>query len=73
MSSRRFEIQTVRVRQKDVAQGQGVTGRQPILKPGEIFEYTSTAPLSVRPLGATTIAARMKGTYSCKIVNHDDE
>merc|ERR1712238_107274 len=38
-------------------------GRTPILKPGEVFEYTSTAPLSVRPIGTTIIAARMKGEY----------
>lgn len=62
--SRRFEIQTVGARQKDVVQGEGVTGRQPVLKPGETFEYTSSAPLSVRPIGTTIIAARMKGTYS---------
>lgn len=67
--SRRFEIQTVGARQKDVVQGQGVTGRQPVLKPGETFEYTSTAPLSVRPIGTTIIAARMKGTYSYSIVD----
>lgn len=61
--SRRFEIQTVGSSMKDVVQGEGVTGRQPILKPGEVFEYTSTAPLSVRPIGTTEIAARMKGEY----------
>ena len=69
--SRRFEIQTVGARQKDIVQGQGVTGRQPILKPGETFEYTSTAPLSVRPLGTTSIAARMKGTYTYNILDND--
>merc|ERR1712151_800512 len=37
--SRRFEIQTVGSAKKDVVQGPGVTGRQPILKPGESFEY----------------------------------
>eukprot|EP00559_Dactyliosolen_fragilissimus_P001804 CAMPEP_0184863764 /NCGR_PEP_ID=MMETSP0580-20130426/12369_1 /TAXON_ID=1118495 /ORGANISM="Dactyliosolen fragilissimus" /LENGTH=821 /DNA_ID=CAMNT_0027362277 /DNA_START=164 /DNA_END=2629 /DNA_ORIENTATION=+ len=61
--SRRFEIQTVGSSMKDVVEGEGVTGRQPILKPGEVFEYTSTAPLSVRPIGTTIIAARMKGAY----------
>jgi len=61
--SRRFEIQTVGSSMKDVVQGEGVTGRQPILKPGEVFEYTSTAPLSVRPIGTTEIAARMRGEY----------
>jgi ApaG protein len=61
--SRRFEIQTVGSSMKDVVQGEGVTGRQPVLKPGEVFEYTSTAPLSVRPIGTTPIAARMSGEY----------
>lgn len=61
--SRRFEIQTVGSSMKDVVQGEGVTGRTPILKPGETFEYTSTAPLSVRPIATTIIAARMKGEY----------
>jgi len=61
--SRRFEIQTVGSSMKDVVQGKGVTGRQPVLKPGETFEYTSTAPLSVRPIGTTIIAARMSGEY----------
>eukprot|EP00797_Seminavis_robusta_P018980 Sro285_g108160.1 Protein ApaG (731) ;mRNA; r:51214-53406 len=60
---RRFEIQTVGSSMKDVVQGEGVTGRTPVLKPGEVFEYTSTAPLSVRPIGTTIIAARMKGEY----------
>jgi len=61
--SRRFEIQTVGSSMKDVVQGEGVTGRQPLLKPGEVFEYTSTAPLSVRPIGTTITAARMSGEY----------
>mmetsp|Transcript_9405 Transcript_9405/g.25977 ORF Transcript_9405/g.25977 Transcript_9405/m.25977 type:complete len:787 (-) Transcript_9405:141-2501(-) len=60
---RRFEIQTVGSSMKDIVQGEGVTGRTPVLKPGEVFEYTSTAPLSVRPIGTTIIAARMRGEY----------
>lgn len=39
-------------------QGQGVVGEQPILKPGEQFEYTSGCPLPT-PLGS------MKGSYQC--------
>jgi len=62
--SRRFEIQTVGSSNKDVVQGPGVTGRQPVLRPGESFEYTSTAPLSVRPLGTTKVLARMSGEYN---------
>jgi uncharacterized protein affecting Mg2+/Co2+ transport len=63
--SRRFEIQTIGATNKDVVQGPGVTGRQPVLKPGESFEYTSTAPLSVRPmLDKTRVVARMSGEYN---------
>ncbi len=71
--SRRFEIQTVGSSMKDVVQGEGVTGRTPILKPGEVFEYTSTAPLSVRPIGTTIIAARMKGEYNYVTLKSDQE
>jgi len=71
--SRRFEIQTVGSSMKDVVQGEGVTGRQPILTPGEVFEYTSTAPLSVRPIGTTIIAARMRGEYKYVTLQKDQE
>ncbi|KAL7544994.1 hypothetical protein ACHAWF_008367 [Thalassiosira exigua] len=71
--SRRFEIQTVGSSMKDVVQGEGVTGRQPVLKPGEVFEYTSTAPLSVRPIGTTEIAARMSGEYRYCILKEGQE
>mmetsp|Transcript_26694 Transcript_26694/g.42155 ORF Transcript_26694/g.42155 Transcript_26694/m.42155 type:complete len:687 (+) Transcript_26694:136-2196(+) len=71
--SRRFEIQTVGSSMKDVVQGEGVTGRQPVLQPGEVFEYTSTAPLSVRPIGTTEIAARMSGEYRYCILNEGQE
>lgn len=71
--SRRFEIQTVGSSMKDVVQGEGVTGRQPVLQPGEVFEYTSTAPLSVRPIGTTEIAARMSGEYRYCILKDGEE
>lgn len=71
--SRRFEIQTVGSSMKDVVQGEGVTGRQPVLKPGEVFEYTSTAPLSVRPIGTTEIAARMSGEYRYCVLEEGQE
>jgi ApaG protein len=70
--SRRFEIQTVGLEHKDVVQGPGVTGRQPILKPGESFEYTSTAPLNVKPkLDKTPVVARMRGEYDFVILGED--
>lgn len=71
MVSRRFEIQTIGSQKKDVVQGPGVTGRQPILKPGESFEYTSTAPLSVKPLSNTPVLARMSGEYSFMLLGDD--
>lgn len=73
LTSRKFEIQTVGMSKKDVVQGEGVTGRQPILHPGEVFQYSSTAPLSVRPLGTTIVAARMSGTYFYKVLNHEEQ
>jgi ApaG protein len=38
--------------------GDGVVGEQPVLRPGEAFEYTSGCPLGT-PVGS------MKGTYQC--------
>jgi ApaG protein len=64
LTGRKFEIQTVGSAHKDVVAGPGVTGRQPVLQPGESFEYTSTAPLSVRPLPTTPVVARMQGEYT---------
>eukprot|EP00536_Pseudo-nitzschia_multiseries_P016162 jgi/Psemu1/220405/e_gw1.1033.5.1 len=70
--SRRFEIQSVGLPHKDVVSGPGVTGRQPILKPGESFEYTSTAPLNVKPmLDKTPVLARMSGEYNFVILGED--
>ena len=42
--------------QTQTVRGPGVVGEQPILKPGEYFEYTSGAPLS-------TPSGLMVGTY----------
>jgi ApaG protein len=38
--------------------GKGVVGQQPILQPGESYEYTSGCPL-------TTPVGSMKGSYQC--------
>ena len=40
----------------EVVQGPGVVGKQPVLAPGQSFEYTSGCPLTT-PFGA------MHGTY----------
>ena len=39
-------------------QGLGVVGEQPVLQPGEAFEYTSGCPLAT-PVGS------MRGSYQC--------
>ena len=38
--------------------GEGVVGEQPVLQPGQSFEYTSGCPLAT-PVGS------MKGSYQC--------
>jgi ApaG protein len=38
--------------------GEGVVGKQPVIAPGETFEYTSGCPLPT-PVGS------MKGSYQC--------
>ena len=42
----------------DEVQGLGVVGEQPVLQPGEAFEYTSGCPIAT-PVGS------MRGTYQC--------
>ena len=42
----------------DEVRGDGVVGEQPVLRPGEAFQYTSGCPLAT-PVGS------MRGTYSC--------
>ena len=44
--------------QEQEVRGLGVVGQQPLLQPGESFEYTSGCPLST-PVGT------MRGTYHC--------
>ena len=43
-------------------EGEGVVGEQPVLEPGEAFEYTSGAPL-------TTSSGFMSGCYKMKVKN----
>ena len=42
--------------------GEGVVGKQPVLEPGESFEYTSGCPLKT-PFGS------MRGTYEMSLEN----
>ena len=45
-------------------EGEGVVGEQPVLEPGEAFEYTSGAPLS-------TSSGFMAGSYKMKVKDGD--
>lgn len=45
---------------RDVVEGPGVVGEQPVLRPGEVFEYTSGTPLG-------TPSGFMEGTYGMTI------
>ena len=49
---------------KQEVKGEGVVGEQPVLNPGEKFEYTSGAPLS-------TPSGFMEGHYEMETINGD--
>ena len=53
----RFWRITNAIGQSEEVEGPGVVGEQPVLKPGESFEYTSGAPLN-------TASGIMVGTYT---------
>jgi ApaG protein len=55
LKSRHWRITDALGRTQDV-RGAGVVGEQPVLKPGQSFEYTSGVPL-------TTASGFMTGTY----------
>ncbi len=55
LRTRHWRITDANGRRQDV-RGAGVVGKQPVLKPGESFEYTSGVPLS-------TPSGFMTGTY----------
>ena len=58
---RHWEITDAQGRRQEV-KGSGVVGKQPVLKPGETFEYTSGTPL-------TTPSGIMVGTYQMESVS----
>lgn len=55
--SRHWIITDANERVQEV-RGPGVVGEQPVLRPGEAFEYTSGCPLET-PVG------KMRGSYQC--------
>jgi ApaG protein len=44
--------------------GSGVVGRQPVLEPGESFEYTSACPLTCKMHPGKRIVGNMRGEYT---------
>lgn len=44
--------------------GSGVVGRQPVLEPGESFEYTSACPLACKPGPGQSVLGSMRGEYT---------
>lgn len=59
LKSRHWKITDALGRLQEV-QGPGVVGEQPVLKPGESFEYTSGTPLST-PSGIMAGSYQMQG------------
>ncbi|MBI2240397.1 MAG: Co2+/Mg2+ efflux protein ApaG [Magnetospirillum gryphiswaldense] len=59
LKSRHWKITDAMGRLQEV-QGPGVVGEQPVLKPGESFEYTSGTPLST-PSGIMAGSYQMQG------------
>ena len=62
--SRHWTIKDSDSNTKDV-RGLGVVGKQPVLQPGESFEYTSGCPLS-------TAFGTMEGTYQMVTTDGDE-
>jgi ApaG protein len=44
--------------------GTGVVGRQPVLEPGESFEYTSACPLTCKVQPGVRVVGNMRGEYT---------
>ena len=61
LRSRHWQITDANGRTEEV-RGAGVVGKQPVLKPGESFAYTSGCPLS-------TSSGIMVGTYQMQAEN----
>lgn len=64
--SRHWTIESAGSSPSDV-RGPGVIGKQPVLVPGETFEYTSACPITVALSAGQQVVGRMGGTYDlCK-------
>lgn len=64
--SRHWKINSTGGPESEV-KGPGVVGRQPVLEPGETFEYTSACPVTVPLKGGQSVVGNMRGKYHfCK-------
>lgn len=64
--SRHWIISAVGIPDSDI-RGFGVVGRQPVLMPGDSFEYTSACPISTPLKPGQIVLGSMKGKYTfCK-------
>lgn len=52
---------------KDVVRGAGITGKQPIISPGDVYNYESSCPLKIFPPRGKRLLGTMGGAYTmCK-------
>ncbi|CAM9738835.1 unnamed protein product, partial [Choristocarpus tenellus] len=62
--SREWEIKSINQREKpQVVKGPGVIGQQPVLEPGQSFEYSSFCPIACAPKKGYQVIGRMQGSY----------
>lgn len=64
--ARMWEIEKCRG-EKEVVRGSGILGTQPIISPGDVYNYQSACPLKVFPPKGKRIIGSMSGAYTvCK-------
>ncbi|CAM9325694.1 unnamed protein product [Pylaiella littoralis] len=62
--SRTWEIKAVEATEApQLVKGPGVVGQQPVLEPGQSFEYSSACPITCAPREGYQVLGRMKGSY----------
>eukprot|EP00752_Nemacystus_decipiens_P002499 g2348.t1 len=62
--SRTWEIKAIEATEApQLVKGPGVVGQQPVLEPGQSFEYSSACPITCAPKEGYQVLGRMKGSY----------
>ncbi|KAG5186138.1 ApaG domain-containing protein [Tribonema minus] len=68
LAARRWHIRTANAKTGKTAvqevKGPGVVGQQPVLEPGQSFEYSSACPVFQRPRDSVRVLARMEGAFT---------